>query len=758
MFRILKLSCSLAFAVAMTAIFSPVLAQNDVQDSDGSQTTTASENEVVIDIVEETVEMHVNDSEQLSIQFKEEITGSIRWTSSDEAIVKVDENGMVTALSEGNAVIKAELLDDSAVNDTCEIIVTSYSVDIKTEIGNVEINLPDTNAPESFLEALQMSPSLGMDTDQMMDGLDKEAITSAIASEDVTDNTEVVVTRRFQISEVSTTTDEELSKTSLTLDIKPIQSVNIMDKNGEVVKEVEAPHEVELTLPVEMTIPVGDVFDEYESEEVEIIHKHDDKEYIYKGVLSGEKGAKEVTFINEYGFSPFTLTAAAGSNNLLAAVTSYKDITNTPIVLLYPSDKADADILTAYRTGDKADAVYEGSAKEVQPGTSRTETGIKVEEVKDGKYKMLVYMDGKYIPVIKEVTVSGGDVDLGTIDLYLYGDVNFDGEVNTRDSQQILRYYAGKTSVFDQGSEEEKELRKTAANVTWLKLEDNMVDSRDSQQILRYYAKKTSVLGEGASEVEIEDPIIVDPPKTGFQNEVINGKECKVYYDENSNIVKKSFKLNQVYYQVDESTGAIIHEQWLFTDKIYMEGIDISEHNGNIDLSQYQNGFVIIRIGWWTNPDKTAVRNMDLCDKYNIPYGVYLYDYTTDPDGAIQEAEFTLRMIAGRNIRCGVWFDMEDDGWRTRNGVAPDHPNISKLCQAYCSRIAQAGYHVGIYASYSWFENYIHGCDQYDKWVAHWGSNNGNWNIDLSNYCPMHQFTSTPLDRDVIYVDPYYFR
>ena len=104
MFRILKLSCSLAFAVAMTAIFSPVLAQNDVQDSDGSQTTTASENEVVVDIVEETVEMHVNDSEQLSIQFKEEITGNIRWTSSEESIATVDENGMVIALSEGNAV------------------------------------------------------------------------------------------------------------------------------------------------------------------------------------------------------------------------------------------------------------------------------------------------------------------------------------------------------------------------------------------------------------------------------------------------------------------------------------------------------------------------------------------------------------------------------------------------------------------------------------------------------------------------------
>ena len=223
-------------------------------------------------------------------------------------------------------------------------------------------------------------------------------------------------------------------------------------------------------------------------------------------------------------------------------------------------------------------------------------------------------------------------------------------------------------------------------------------------------------------------------------------------------IMKRNFKYDQVYYQVDENTGEIIHQQKLFTDAIYMEGIDISEHNGSIDLSAYQNGFVIIRIGWWTTPDKMAIRNMDLCDKYNIPYGVYLYDYTTDPEDAVKEAEFTLKMIEGRNVRCGVWFDMEDDGWRARNGVPPSHPNISKLCQAYCRRIEQAGYHVGIYASYSWFENYITGCDRWDKWVAHWGSNNGNWNVNLSGYAPMHQFTSIPLDRNVIYVDLSHFR
>ena len=151
---------------------------------------------------------------------------------------------------------------------------------------------------------------------------------------------------------------------------------------------------------------------------------------------------------------------------------------------------------------------------------------------------------------------------------------------------------------------------------------------------------------------------------------------------------------------------------------------------------------------------------MDLCEKYNIPYGVYLYDYTTTPELAVKEAEFTLSMIKGRNIQCGVWFDMEDaDGWKERNDLNPDDPRISKICQAYCETIRKEGYHVGIYASHYWFEHYIHDVDQFDKWVAHWGVNDGNWNKDLSGYASMHQYTSAGgIDKDVMYVDPSFFR
>ena len=194
------------------------------------------------------------------------------------------------------------------------------------------------------------------------------------------------------------------------------------------------------------------------------------------------------------------------------------------------------------------------------------------------------------------------------------------------------------------------------------------------------------------------------------------------------------------------------------SDNIFMKGIDISSWQGNIDLSYYQDGFVIIRVSWGTHEDKLAQRNMDLCEELGIPYGVYVYSYALSDAIAVEEADFLLDIIEGRNIQCGVWFDMEDsDGYKARNDIEPDDPLISSMCKAFCDRITEAGYHAGIYASYNWFENYITDCDQYDKWVAHWGVNNGELNRNLSDMGVIHQYTSEPLDKNVMYVDISHF-
>lgn len=160
-------------------------------------------------------------------------------------------------------------------------------------------------------------------------------------------------------------------------------------------------------------------------------------------------------------------------------------------------------------------------------------------------------------------------------------------------------------------------------------------------------------------------------------------------------------------------------------------GIDISAHNGNIDLEalKSQIDFVIIRVGYGTKGtiDQKFKRNVELCEKIGLPYGFYWYSYALDTDGAMQEANAFLNAIEPYHPTYGCWFDMEDaDGYKKRNGM-PSNNELKDICYAFCELVEDAGYYSGIYASLSWFNNQLSGdkLARFDKWVAQWPTKNG---------------------------------
>ena len=187
-----------------------------------------------------------------------------------------------------------------------------------------------------------------------------------------------------------------------------------------------------------------------------------------------------------------------------------------------------------------------------------------------------------------------------------------------------------------------------------------------------------------------------------------------------------------------------------------MYGIDISEHNGNINLEPYKGQFVIIRAGYGRSTvDKKFTRNVTECIRLNIPFGIYWYSYALSKDHARQEAEKCLATIKPYKdkIKVGVWFDMEDaDHYKQKNG-AMRADLISAMCRTFCEIVEKAGYYTGIYSSKSWFGTYIRGCDAWDKWVANWGINDGKVNVNTSAMGTLLQYTSKPLDKDLMYAD-----
>lgn len=188
-----------------------------------------------------------------------------------------------------------------------------------------------------------------------------------------------------------------------------------------------------------------------------------------------------------------------------------------------------------------------------------------------------------------------------------------------------------------------------------------------------------------------------------------------------------------------------------------MYGIDISKHNGNIDLEPYKGQFVIIRVGYGHfHLDEKFERNVNECKRLGIPFGVYHYSYALNEADAEAEARGVLNAIAKykNDIKVGVWFDMEDaDGYKKKHGFKFSNSTIAPICYKFCKMIEDAGYYSGIYTSSSWLQ-YVNGLnDRFDKWVANWGKNDGTQHTNTSKYGTIQQYTSRPLDKNIMYAD-----
>ena len=156
-----------------------------------------------------------------------------------------------------------------------------------------------------------------------------------------------------------------------------------------------------------------------------------------------------------------------------------------------------------------------------------------------------------------------------------------------------------------------------------------------------------------------------------------------------------------------------------------MKGIDVSKHNGAVNWTSAATAidFAIIRAGYGkTYVDPWFERHLAGAQAAGLRVGVYHYSYALTVEDARAEARHLLDIINGRKFDMPLWFDMEDaDGYKAKHGFTFSWPNISAITQAFIDTIRAAGYQCGVYASKSWFEDYIN-VDADAIWLAQWSS------------------------------------
>lgn len=160
--------------------------------------------------------------------------------------------------------------------------------------------------------------------------------------------------------------------------------------------------------------------------------------------------------------------------------------------------------------------------------------------------------------------------------------------------------------------------------------------------------------------------------------------------------------------------------------------IDVSQWQGWIDWDLVKRSGVdgaIIRCGYGndmaTQDDWHFHRNTDECERLGIPYGVYIYSYAADTEMAKSEAAHVLRLVKGKKLSYPIYIDLEENNSK---GFAKQAANV------FGDEIEKSGYWCGVYASLSWWENYLKGLERFTKWVAHWDVDKPGIDCDMWQY------------------------
>lgn len=150
-----------------------------------------------------------------------------------------------------------------------------------------------------------------------------------------------------------------------------------------------------------------------------------------------------------------------------------------------------------------------------------------------------------------------------------------------------------------------------------------------------------------------------------------------------------------------------------------IKGIDVSSYQNKSDWAKVAKSgikFAILRIHQKTGVDSSFEYNYKGCKSNGILIGGYKYSYALTPAQAIDEAEDMIAALNGRGLDFPVFYDLE---WPNQRKLGKQA--IENIAVAFLTRIKKAGYKVGIYCNYDWYNNALSDAlKQYDCWVANY--------------------------------------
>ena len=351
--------------------------------------------------------------------------GTVTWTSNDNAIATVDENGTITGMAAGTVTITATHTSDSSVSATCSIIVKAVE---QPPVQEVAVTMGQTSGEVEVSQTLQLSVSVTGATnsavtwsssDTTKATVDANGVVTGVAAGNVT---------------ITATSQEDTSKTatcSVTVKEAAVNTSITLDKTT---AEVSVGKDITL---VATTVPTEGVSVKWTSSNNEIAT-------VNNGKVTGVKaGTVTITATliengNETKTATCNVTVKAAERKVTLDLSKLEMVVGEEKTLkaTVTGYTAESNGQVTFASSDKTIATVDDKGKivAVKAGTAKitatnTEGGVKVEATCNITVKEAVGLktkDGAEVYVLKGdkyVKATAADYDKADTKFYIYTDV-----------------------------------------------------------------------------------------------------------------------------------------------------------------------------------------------------------------------------------------------------------------------------------------------------------------------------------------------